>query len=127
MSTLTAIRALQYPLQHDAGGQRLRVETDYERYVAQLIEQVLLTNPGERVHRPNFGAGIRRLVFAPIGPATVTLAQAMIYKALDQTLSDIIRVDEVKVSSTGSRLDITVVYTLHARMEQRFLNLEVTA
>lgn len=127
MSTLTAIRALQHPIQHDSGGQRLRVETDYERYVAQLIQQVLLTNPGERVHRPNFGAGVRRLVFSPIGPATASLAQSMIYKALNQSLSDIIRVDEVRVASDGSRLDIAIVYTLYARMEQRYLNLEVTA
>ena len=121
------IQALHHPLQNDPGGKRLRAETDYERYVAQLIEQVLLTNPGERIHRPDFGAGVRRLVFSPIGAATVSLAQSMIYKALNQSLGDIVRVDEVKVRSSGSQLDVTIAYTLYARMEQRFLNLEVTA
>jgi phage baseplate assembly protein W len=121
------IRALHHPLQDDLGGRRLRIESDYEAYVRQLIKQVLLTNPGERINRPDFGAGISRLVFQPLGPVTVTLAQTLVYKALNDTLSDILRVDEVQVGHGDSRLDITVVYTLYARMEQRRLNLEVTA
>jgi phage baseplate assembly protein W len=122
----TPIRALHYPVQDDPGGRQLRVESDYESYVTQLIKQVLLTNPGERVHRPEFGAGVRRLVHSPINAATASLAQSMIYNALRGTLADIIRVDEVVVDNVDSRLDINIVYTLHARMQQRRLNLEVT-
>ncbi|NJK31391.1 MAG: GPW/gp25 family protein [Deltaproteobacteria bacterium] len=121
------IRALHHPVQDDPGGRRLRVESDYEAYVRQLIKQVLLTNPGERINRPNFGAGISRMVFQPLGQVTATLAQTLAYNALQDTLSDLIRVDEITVEPVGSRLDITVVYTLYARMEQRRLNMEVTA
>jgi phage baseplate assembly protein W len=123
----TPIRALHHPLQDDPGGQQLRVETDYESYVAQLIKQVLLTDPGERVRRPDFGAGVRRLVHSPINSATASLAQSMIYRALDETLGDVIRVDDIQVQSVDSTLEITVIYTLYARMEQRRLNLEVTS
>ena len=123
----TPIRALYHPISEDAGGKRLRVETDYEAYVRQLIRQVLLTNPGDRVHLPDFGAGVRALVFSPINVGTASLAQTMIYSALNQTLADIIRVDEVVVTNVDSRLDITVVYTLYARMQQRRLNLQVTS
>lgn len=122
----TAIRALHHPVQDDPGGRQLRVETDYESYVGQLIRQVLLTNPGERIHRPEFGAGVRRLVHSPINAATASLAQSMIYNALSETLADIIRVDEVAVVNVDSRLDINIVYTLYARQQQRRLNLEVT-
>lgn len=121
----TPIRALHYPLQEDPGGKRLRRETDYEAYVTQLIKQVLLTSPGERVHRPDLGAGVKQLVFRALGPATATLAETMVYKALTDSLSALIRVDEVKVDIGDAQLDITVVYTLHARLEQRRLNLEV--
>ena len=62
-----------------------------------------------------------------ITAATASLAQAMIYKALDETLANLIRVDEIKVVAALSRIDVTVVYTLYARMERRFLTLEVTA
>lgn len=120
------IRALHHPLEDDAGSKQLRRETDYEAYVAQLIRQVLLTSPGERVHRPDFGAGVKRLVFSPLGPATASLAQTMVYKALNDALGNLIRVDDVAAEVGDARLDITVTYTLYARMEQRFLNLEVT-
>jgi len=122
-----SIRALHYPLVTDSGGNQLQVETDYERYVAQLIEQVLLTNPGERIDKPEFGAGVSRLVHSPISSTTASLAQSMIYNALTETLADLIRVDEVAVSSVDSQLDINIRYTLYAMMQQRLLNLEVTA
>lgn len=122
----TQIRALHHPIQDDPGGQQLRVETDYESYVTQLIKQVLLTSPGERINRPEFGAGVRRLVFSPISSTTASLAQSMIYNALNDTLADLIRVDKIRVNSVDSRLEIVIIYTLYARMEQRRLNLEVT-
>ncbi|PRP92666.1 GPW/gp25 family protein [Enhygromyxa salina] len=122
----TPIRALHHPIQDDLGGQQLRVETDYESYVNQLIKQVLLTNPGERINQPDFGAGVRRLVFSPISSATASLAQSMIYNALNEALADLIRIDEIRVESIDSRLEIVIIYTLYARMEQRRLNLEVT-
>ncbi|WP_146658336.1 GPW/gp25 family protein [Enhygromyxa salina] len=123
----TPIRALHHPVQDDVAGKRLRVETDYPDYVQQLIEQVLLTNPGERIYKPEFGAGIRRLVHSPITAATATLAQTMIYNALSETLGDLIRVDDVQVENVDARLNVAIVYTLYARMDQRHLNLEVTS
>jgi uncharacterized protein len=122
----TPIRALHHPVQDDPGGRQLRVESDYESYVVQLIKQVLLTNPGERVNRPEFGAGVRRLVHSPINAATASLAQSMIFNSLSEALADIVRVDEVVVQNVDARLDINIVYTLYARMQQRRLNLEVT-
>lgn len=35
------------------------------RHVREQIEQVLFTNPKERVFRPDFGAGVRKLIFEP--------------------------------------------------------------
>ena len=123
----TPIRALHHPITHDPGGKRLQVETDYEAYVRQLIRQVLLTAPGERINRPEFGAGVRRLVFAPLSPATASLAQTTIYQALTAWLDALIRVEDVRAQAIEpGRLDITVTYLLRARGERRFLNVEVT-
>ena len=33
--------------------------------VEQSIRTILLTEPGERIARPNFGVGLRRFLFAP--------------------------------------------------------------
>lgn len=120
------IDAVYYPLAIDGDGGRLRHESDYEAYIRQLIRQVLLTAPGERVHRPDFGAGLRRMIFAPNSPATASLTQTLVYQALDRWLGRLIKVDEVQAEADDSRLDVTVVYTILARREKRYLTLEVT-
>jgi hypothetical protein len=104
---------------------RFRRETDYEAYVAQLIRQVLLTAPGERVNRPDFGAGLRRALFAPSSPETATMIKATVFQALTTWLGTVIDVDEVKTGFEDGRLDVTVVYTIKARGDQQVINLEV--
>lgn len=119
-------QAIHHPLAIADISGRLHRETDYDAYVRQLIRQVLLTAPGERINRPEFGAGVRRLVFAPASTATASLAQTTVYQALDTWLGELIRVEDVQVSATEpGRLDIGVTYILRARGERRFLNVEV--
>lgn len=117
---------IHYPFAINPNLGRLKQEPDYEQYIKQLIRQVLLTAPGERINRPDFGAGVRRLVFAPNSPATASLAQTMIFQALSTWLGTLIRTDDVKVEAEKERLNITIVYTILARQQQRFLNVEVT-
>jgi len=104
---------------------RFRRETDYEAYVAQLIRQVLLTAPGERVNRPDFGAGLRRALFAPSSPETATMIKATVFQALTTWLDDVIDVDEVETGFDDGRLDVTVVYTIKSRGDSQVINLEV--
>jgi len=106
---------------------RFRRETDYQAYVAQLIRQVLLTSPGERINRPDFGAGLRRALFAPSSPETATMLKATVFQALSTWLADIISVDEVETGFDNGTLDVTVVYTIKSRGEQQVINLEVAA
>jgi phage baseplate assembly protein W len=121
------VDAIQFPISIDRTLGRLKKETDYERYVAQLIRQVLLTSPGERAHRPDFGAGLRRMVFAPTDDATAALLQTTVFQNLNTWLGTLITVDNVTVQSNDSRLDVAVVYTIKARGTRQVLNLEVTA
>jgi phage baseplate assembly protein W len=118
--------ALRFPLAVDRQTGRLAREIDYDAYIRQLIRQVLLTAQGERINRPDFGAGLRQMVFAPNSPASASLAQTVVYQALTMWLGTLIAVDEVRTSADDGRLDILVVYTVRARGEQRELGLEVT-
>jgi phage baseplate assembly protein W len=121
------ISAFHFPIRLNAGSGSLLEERDYPRYVRQLIHQVLLTAPGERPHRPDFGAGLRRMVFSPNDDATASLVQGTVYQHLTQWLGELISVNEVKASSLDNRLEIEITYTLRARGNQETLNLEVTA
>jgi phage baseplate assembly protein W len=121
------ISAFHFPIRMNQRRGALLEEKDYPRYVGQLIRQVLLTAPGERTHRPDFGAGLRRMVFAPNDDATASLIQGTIYQHLTQWLGTLINVDDVKATSDGNRLEVEVTYTLKARGTQEVFNLEVTA
>jgi phage baseplate assembly protein W len=122
----TPITAIRFPFAINDRLGRLTQENDYESYIKQLIRQVLFTAQGERINRPDFGAGVRRLVFAPNSPATASLAQILIFQALTTWLGTLIRTDDVKAEADNERLNITIVYTILAKQERRFLNLEVT-
>ena len=117
--------AFQYPIAIDAGLGRLTVQTDYAEHVEQLIKQVLFTNPGERINRPDFGCGIRRMVFAPNSQGSASLAQVTIFQALEKWLGVLIKVDQVEVNAIEEILAIKIGYLLKARHERRYLNIEV--
>lgn len=121
----TPVNSLHYPFKIDAGLGRLAVETDYAEYAEQLIRQVLFTNPGERVNRPDFGCGLRRMIFAPNSEANASLLQVMVFEALKAWLSEVIELDEVKVIPKEETLEVLIAYLLISRQERRYLNIEV--
>jgi phage baseplate assembly protein W len=123
----TPFTSIKYPIAIDGPLGRLEEETDYAEHVDQLIRQVLFTSPGERVNRPDFGCGIKRLVFAPNSEASASLAQVTIFEALGRWLGPVITVNDVKVAAINEVMEIRIVYVLKARGERRYLNLEVTA
>jgi phage baseplate assembly protein W len=54
----------------------------YEEDIRQSIQIILGTNPGERVMRPEFGAGLRDFVFEPANPSTIQRVQTRVREAL---------------------------------------------
>ena len=90
------------------------------------MKQVLFTNPGERINRPDFGCGIRRMVFAPNSDVTANLSQVMINQSLEKWLSTVIEVNDVQVKTIEETLEIRIVYLVRATQERRYLNVEVT-
>jgi phage baseplate assembly protein W len=102
-------RPVAFPLRVDAHGATAR--TDESGYLRDLIEQVLFTTPGERVNRPDFGAGLGQLLFAPMGPEVATATQALAHAALQQWLGDLLDVAEVLVTAREETLVIEVTYS----------------
>lgn len=118
--------SIRHPIAVDGALGRLQEEVNYPEHVDQLIRQVLFTSPGERINRPDFGCGVKRLVFAPNSEVSAALAQVTIFEALTKWLGTAIAVNDVKVFAIEERLEIKIAYTLKARGERRYLNLEVT-
>ena len=120
------IHSIHYPFAINEGFGTLAEETDYAAHVEQMIRQVLFTNPGERINRPDFGCGIRRMVFAPNSDESANLTKVIINQALDRWLGTLIEVIDVDAKAVNETLEIKIVYLLRARQERRYLNLEVT-
>ena len=120
------IKSIQYPFAIDAGLGRLAEESDYSKHVRQMMLQVLFTNPGERINRPDFGCGLRRMIFAPNSDVTANLLQVMIFQSLEKWLGNVISLIDVKAEAKNETLDVRIVYILKARQERQYLNLELT-
>jgi Bacteriophage baseplate protein W len=118
--------SIHYPTAVDPGLGRLVTEDDYVLHVEQLMMQLLLTNPGERINRADFGCGVRRMVFALNSPAAATLAQVTVMQALEKWLSSVVKTEKVEVQAIDERMVITIRYVVKARQERRYLNVEVT-
>lgn len=73
-------RGLAFPVAVGASGAIAMAE--YEEDIRQAIRIILDTDPGERVMRPDFGAGLRALLFEPINTNTLALARHRVEQAL---------------------------------------------
>jgi phage baseplate assembly protein W len=101
---------LNLTLDFDNRGQT--AETDENRHIRDLIEQVLFTAPGERVNRPDFGSGLLQLVFQPNSDELAATTQFLVQGALKQWLGDVIDVNSVEVRNNDARLEVVIVYTV---------------
>lgn len=80
-----------------AGGQADMIQ--FEEDIRQAILIILLTNNGERMMRPTFGAGLNRFLFEPINPTTMAALQTRVHDALIDWEP---RIDVVAVSANPS-------------------------
>jgi phage baseplate assembly protein W len=107
-----------FPFRIDAASGEA-AQASYQDHVDQMIRQVLLTDPGERVCLPTFGAGLRRLIFSPLTAQLQASARMTVTQALNTWLADQITVQQVTVDTPVSDPDlppgtiqITVSYVL---------------
>ena len=104
-----------YPFRIDAASHQAAQAT-YPDHVAQMIREVLLTDPGERVCLPEFGCGLRRLIFAPYSDALQATTKLLVMQSLTRWLAGQIEVKNVTVSRAGEApdgvLEIEIDYVL---------------
>ncbi len=113
-----------FPFRIDpASGQA--AQTSYAAHVRQMIRQVLLTAPGERADLPEFGCGLRQLIFAPHSEALEATTQLIVQQALNRWLAGQVEVKTVKVlppEETGdeAQLALRIEYQLiETRIDER--------
>ena len=101
-------------------------QVGYERHVAELVKQVLLTGPGERADLPEFGCGVRALIFAGNSEAVAATAQMLVHDSLTRWLADHLDVIGVDVTFDETELIVRVAYALVATRQDQTVELRVS-
>ena len=96
------------PFRVDPRGRAAGSGTD--AHVRDLIEAVLFTSPGERVNLPEFGCGLRQLLFSPNSELLATATEAVAAAALDRWLDDWIVVDRLEIVCEDATLRVRLDY-----------------
>lgn len=97
-----------FPFHFDRRG-RTAVADDGD-HLREMIEELLFTSPGERVNLPDFGCGLRQMVFAPNSPEMAAALQFTLQAALQRWLGDLLQVQDLEVTSVDSTLNINIQY-----------------
>jgi phage baseplate assembly protein W len=99
-------RGWAFPPQLDGTGEVALVAAEED--VKQSIRIILETARGERAMRPDFGVGLRQLVFAPLSRATLSVVQFQVEQALVQW-EPRIDVMEVNVQADPERRGVLLI------------------
>lgn len=108
---------IDFPFHFDNLGRTATTSDD--DHIRDMIEQLLFTNPGERVNRPDFGSGLLQLVFAPNSPELAATLQFTMQASLQRWLGDLIEVQALEVTSEDSQLRVFLQYVVKRTGEQR--------
>lgn len=101
---------IDFPLHFDSRGRT--AGADDAGHVRDMLEQLLFTNAGERVNRPDFGSGLLQLVFAPNSPELAAALQFTTRAAIQRWLGDVIDLRGLEVVADESTLRVAVEYAL---------------
>ena len=98
-------------------------EAVYEEDIRQAILIILETNPGERVMRPDFGAGLNQFVFEPVNTTTMTRVRTRVQEAL-VTWEPRIDMEQVDVTAdSAERFKLLISMTYQVRGTNSLSNL----
>jgi len=114
-----ALSATFFDFPFHLDGRNRSALTSEDDHIRDMIYQVLFTDPGERVNRPDFGCGLKTLVFMPNSDVLAAATQVLVKGSLQRWLQNEIQVEKVEVLSEDSTLTVTVVYTARATGERR--------
>jgi phage baseplate assembly protein W len=104
-----------FPFRIDGLGQ-VNSATGDDNIRSKILE-VVMTAPGERVGLPEFGCGLRDLVFDPNNDILAATTEFAINRALQQWMPNDIIVQSVDVSTQDGELQIVVTYTRRDQLE----------
>ncbi len=122
---LSTGRHLAFPFRIGADGRSATPPSDAEHVRDELL-QLLLTSPGERLFLPEFGGGVRKLVFEPASDVLRGVVKARITQALSRWLGHRLTLEGLEVEFSGALVEVTVKYRPAGSPDSRVVRFQRT-
>ena len=116
-------RHLAFPFRIGSDG-RTATPVSADEHVKGEIIQLLLTTPGERPFMPDFGGGLKRLVFEANDEITAGLAKAAVSQALSFWLQERVEVSALDVVNEAATLQVDLQYRVPVTGEDKQLRFQ---
>ena len=116
-------RHLSFPFRIGSDGRTAQVAT-LEEHVRDELMQLIFTNLGERAFLPEFGGGVRRLIFENINDTTAVMTKAMLAQAISRWLSQRITLEELMVETDNSTILVDLTYRIAGTEDRRRVRFE---
>lgn len=116
-------RHLAFPFRVGADGRTRQVQT-LEEHVRDELVQLILTNPGERLFLPEFGGGVRRLVFENIDETTGSVVKAALTSAISRWLAARVTLESLEVIVENETIDVDLKYRIAGTEDSRVLRFQ---
>ncbi|HEX8180459.1 MAG TPA: GPW/gp25 family protein [Pyrinomonadaceae bacterium] len=121
--TATSGRHLSFPFRMGRDGRTANALT-LEDHVRDELIQLLLTNPGERLFQPEFGGGVRRLVFENTDETTGAMAKAVVTQAISRWLGQRVTLETLNVTVENEKIEIDLKYRIAGTEDTRILRFQ---
>ena len=120
---------IQFPFQDDPEGKFLKMNTNSKLAIKADLVHLLLTNKGERLYLPEFGANLRQYLFEPNDQTSSNAIKNEINEAIKKFLPNL-QVTELTVTpSTENQHTVIVridyIVTISALQSADFVVLEL--
>lgn len=120
---------IQFPFQDDPEGKFLKMNQDAKRAIKADLVHLLLTNKGERLYLPDFGANLRQYLFEPNDDVSANAIRNEINQAI-KTFIPNLNVTQLTVTKSENNeyavvVRIDYLVTVSALQSADFVELEI--
>ena len=117
-------RHLAFPFRVGNDGRAVQVTT-LEEHVRDELVQLILTNPAERLFLPEFGGGVRRLVFEGADEATTgAMAKALLTRNITRWLGHRVTLESLQVAVENEKIEVEIIYRIAGTEDKRVLRFQ---
>ncbi len=116
-------RHLAFPFRIGTDGRAVQVTT-LEDHIRDELMQLILTNPAERLFVPEFGGGVRRLVFENIDETTGAMTKAILTRAISRWLGHRVVLENLTVEIENEKIEVDLKYRIAGTEDTRVLRFQ---